>query len=251
MISAIKSTQTASFNMKLHERIKGNFKDNEYIVKVQSNPYKLYLYSINPNPGTCALLVKGENNDKALIHPNSFPYFNLSLSPYNSLVHKDHHFSMWEVGFRYIGTLLEAYLKKDSTDLYKSFSLGADVVYKNDACYQFIISRPEFAFVHYTVLPGENVIDIGKNFLINDNMILENNKQVSGFYDVKPGQIILVPTVFAKKIIFYIDKDSFLPLVQEMYDDKGLYSKIEFSSLVRNPKFAADEFTRKKKEYGF
>jgi outer membrane lipoprotein-sorting protein len=48
-----------------------------------------------------------------------------------------------------------------------------------------------------------------------------------------------------------VDKLSFLPMVQIVYDDKGLYSRIEYSSFVMNPAFTEEDFSKKNKKYGF
>jgi len=49
----------------------------------------------------------------------------------------------------------------------------------------------------------------------------------------------------------YIDKTNYLPVVQIIYDDKGLFGQYEYNSLIVNPVFAPDEFTSKFKDYKF
>jgi outer membrane lipoprotein-sorting protein len=82
-------------------------------------------------------------------------------------------------------------------------------------------------------------------------MVLENNPKLKNYDDVKEGQSIKVPSVFGKKITFYVDKRTYLPMVQIVYDDKGLYNRIEYSSCVINPVFREEDFSRKNRKYGF
>jgi len=48
-----------------------------------------------------------------------------------------------------------------------------------------------------------------------------------------------------------VDKEAFLPLKMEIYDDQGLYEKYEFSELKVNTKISAEEFSQDFSEYGF
>ena len=57
--------------------------------------------------------------------------------------------------------------------------------------------------------------------------------------------------MFARKIVFYVDLQSHLPLVQEIYDEKGFFEKYEYKSFVLNPAFDPQEFTSEYKDYGF
>jgi outer membrane lipoprotein-sorting protein len=101
------------------------------------------------------------------------------------------------------------------------------------------------------VQPGETVVTIGEKLKVNDHMILEINPAIDDYEDVKAGQVIKVPNSFARKIILKIDKKSFLPMAQTVYDEKGLYSVVEFSNFIANPKLTAEDFSPENPEYGF
>jgi outer membrane lipoprotein-sorting protein len=51
--------------------------------------------------------------------------------------------------------------------------------------------------------------------------------------------------------VLYIEKATFLPLFQKMYDEKGLFSQYEFYNLELNAPIAPEEFTRNYKGYSF
>ncbi|MEP7168384.1 MAG: DUF1571 domain-containing protein [Bacteroidota bacterium] len=251
MMVAMKDVKTCSYVLDIQERIKGTFRYDEYIVKLNSAPYKAYAYSVNPNPGAEGLLIEGENNNKAYINPNRFPYITLSLSPYSMLLRKNHQYTILQLGFNFIHKVFEGYLKKYGNTLYDNLHLEQDVISKGRIYYQVVIEKNDFHFEDYKVQPGENMVSIGQKLLLNDYMILEANPEYKHFDDVKAGDVIKVPSVFGKKIILYVDKVTFLPLVQIIYDNKGLYGRVEFSSFVLNPNFTEMDFSKNNKKYGF
>ena len=82
-------------------------------------------------------------------------------------------------------------------------------------------------------------------------MILEKNKKIDDYFDISIGQIIKIPNDYAPKMVLYIDKKLNLPLVIEVYDDKGFYERYEYRKLEFNPIITNEEFTPDFKEYGF
>ena len=51
--------------------------------------------------------------------------------------------------------------------------------------------------------------------------------------------------------VIYIDKQTNLPLITRVYDDKGLFESYEYINLQLNPVIKDEEFSRKYKEYHF
>jgi outer membrane lipoprotein-sorting protein len=95
------------------------------------------------------------------------------------------------------------------------------------------------------------VTAIAKRFHVNDQMILELNKNIGDFDDVAAGQVITIPNTFARKLILHIDKKNMLPVKQYIYDLKGLYSQAEFKSLRVNPPLTEMDFNKENPQYGF
>ena len=118
-------------------------------------------------------------------------------------------------------------------------------------CYILQINDPTFAFTNYTVKSGQSLYDIAREKLVAEYMILENNKGISDFFDIKTGQVLKIPTSYSKKTTLYIDKKTNMPIYQKMEDNKGLFEEYEFYNLGINPTFAPNEFTEDYVEYGF
>lgn len=251
MMAAMKQVKTAGFVLDINERIKGEMRHDQFVVKLHTAPYKVYAFSVTPNPGAEALYIEGENGGKAVINPNMRLIPTLHLSPYHSILRRNHQFTLKHFGFEYVHEVCKGYLQKLGKRFYSHLHLGEEVTFNNQKYLSLILQTDEFKWVPYTVQKGENLVSISEKLLVNDYMILENNPKLKNYDDVKEGQVIKVPTVFGKKIIFYVDRRSYLPMVQIVYDDKGLYSRIEYSSFILNPAFTDEDFSKKNKKYGF
>lgn len=251
MLHAIEQVKTATYDLVLHERINTQFKESEFKIKLMVMPYKLYAVSAYPNTGAEALLIKGNNNNKALINPNRFPFINISLNAQSNLLRKNHHYTFLDVGFSYVEKIVKGYIKRDSLQFYKALRFYENMEYNNKEYYILEINYPDYTYVTYTALKGETLTDIANKLLVNDYKILSINPQIKYYDEVKAGQKIKVPNVFAKKIVLYLDKTTLLPLVQNVYDEMGLFGRYEMRKFILNPIFEKDEFVSTFRGYRF
>jgi hypothetical protein len=251
MMDAIERVNTASYTLLMHERVSDKFRDSEFKVKLHVKPYKLYALSIYPHNGAEALLVTGENNHKILINPNRFPYINISLSPQSSMLRKNHHYTLNDVGFAYIEKILKGYLKRDGDEFYKVLRFTENIEFNGKSYYMLEMDYPTYAVINYTVKEGEDISSIAEHILVNDSKILSLNPQIDGYDGVKAGDVIKVPNAFSRKIVLYLDKTNLLPMVQNVYDEKGLFGRYEIHDFILNPVYSQDEFSSGFKGYGF
>lgn len=250
-ISAMDNVRSARYALKKTERIKGKLIDSENKVKLQLSPYKIYLLSLYPNPGAEILWRKGENDNDVLVSPNKFPYFTISLNPYSGLLREGQHHTILDLGFGYMSNILKSYIRKFGPKFFSNASLDGEVIWNTKKYYKMVIENTSFSYFNYTVKKGDNLPSLASFFFINDYMIMDNNQEIDNYNNIKPGQIVKLPNTYAQKIIFYIDKETYLPLMQAIYDDKGLYEKFEISNLIINPQIPPAEFSPSYKEYSF
>ena len=251
MLDAVNAFKCGKYVLHKEERIDGKMFSTEMIVKVNSSPLKIYSYSINPDPGAEILFLAGMNNGNVLVKPNKFPYVNLNLSPFGSILRKNQHHTVYEMGFSYIGSIVSHSILTKQKEFYSSLSYAGETDWKGKSYYKLVIDNTTYAIENYTVLQGENLYIIGRKLFVGDYEILSLNKNISDFDDVKPGQVIKVPNSYARKIELYLDKTNYLPVVQVIYDEKGLYAQYEFSSLLVNCDIKPEEFTSTYKDYKF
>jgi len=251
MILSIEGIETLRYTLLQNERIKGEMVAGKQDVKLSLKPFKVYIYSHVPNEGAEVLWVSGKNGGDALVNPASFPYINLNLDPYGSLMRNDQHHTLHKTGFNYLKGIIEFALDTAGADFGKYFSCKDVVQVSGRACYKVVIEYDQFNYLNYTVKKGQTILDIAEERLINEYMIVSVNPGVDDYNDVSEGQKIKIPVVYVKKSILYIDKINYLPIKQVMYDDKGLFEEYEFLNLKVNSTIYEEEFTEGYKDYNF
>ncbi|MDF2437431.1 MAG: hypothetical protein K0Q95_1807 [Bacteroidota bacterium] len=248
IFDAISTVKTLKYSLQCNERIKGRMQHSESKVKLQINPRKLYL-NIR---GVEVLWAQGENNGDALVNPNAFPYINLNLDTYGSLMRKDQHHTIHEMGYHYLADILKDGMKRaGENNIDKYFKILGEEKYNGRDCYKLSISFPDFEWINYTVKKGENLTTLSRKLRVSEYMVLENNPKVTSFNDVKEGQVIKVPNAYAKLTLLLIDKEYLLPVNNKVFDDKGLYETYEYYELQVNPTIAPEEFKKNYKDYHF
>lgn len=251
MIASINTTQQVFVHNTKVERQGLKMVKGETIMKVQHKPYKLYMFQIEPNKGTEILWVTGWNEGKAHVSPKSFPYVPLNLDPYGNIMLKGQHHPIFHAGMLHFGKVVSGLYKRYGSDFDKYVKHKGMKDYKGRKVHVLELAYDDYHFVDYTVKSGDNVLKIAEKLNIPAYKVVELNASVKGFFDVTPGQVIKVPSIFAKGATFYIDSQDYLPRMYAVYDDKGIYEKHDFIKLRKNPNFKSAEFTTDWPEYGF
>ena len=247
LLTAIDKIQTLKWTLKVVERIKGKEKHYGSSVKMCVKPRKLYINI----KGTEVLWIEGQNNGKALIHPNSFPFFNMNLEPMGSLMRDGQHHTIHEMGFAYMGDIIRNFVLKAGNNFNESFTYLGEEDHNNVKCYKISMKTLNFKFVDYAVKKGETMIAIARKLKVSEYMILENNPKCDDYNDIKEGDVIKIPSAYAKNVTLHIDKLYYVPVGIKVEDDKGLYEQYEYFYLQYNPKIADEEFTKTYKDYKF
>jgi len=248
MVKAVAEVKGLKYDLKLVERIEKKFNFFGSSVKLNRKPRKLYLNA----KGIEVLWVEGKLGGDALVNPNSFPYINLHLDPSGSLMRQDQHHTIHEAGFDYFSSIIDANVKKSGDRFEQYFIPNGEETINGRLCYKIIINNKDFGAVNYTVQKGENLISIARKLFVGEFMILRMNKpKVDDYKDVKAGQVIKVPTAYAKYVLLYVDKQNFLPIGVRVFDEGGLYEQYDYSNVQVNPVFEENEFTKDYKDYDF
>lgn len=251
MLAATDKVQTLKFKLKKAERVDGKMMTGEQDVKYQQSPRKTYAYLHHPSKGTEVLWIKNANHGKVLVKPTSFPYISVSLSPFGSILRKNNHHTVHEVGFDYVAGIIRSIAGKAGSQFDDYFLYQGEVMFDNRPCYKILVDYQPYAYVTYTIQAKENLPAIASKLYVSDYMIRQLNPEIDDYDDVEAGQQIKVPNAYARNTLLYIDKEHSLPVMQRMYDENGLFAQYEFHKLQVNPTIAAEEFTRQYKEYNF
>lgn len=251
MMVAIGEIKTMRYTLSQSERIDGELGSAKQDVKVAFNPFKLYIYNYAPNDGAEVLYIEGKNNGNALVNPGSFPYINLNLDPYGSILRKGQHHTMFESGFDYLKGIIQSAMDTTGEEFDKYFKLEGTGMQDGRACHKVVITFDAFGYVNYKVKKGQDIMDIAKELNVSEYMIVRKNEDVDWYDDVNEGQVIKVPNAYCKKSVFYIDKINKLPIKSEMFDDKGLFEKYGVSNLKVNTIITDAEFDEDFEDYDF
>ena len=247
-LKSIKEIKGLKYHLNITERGKKGYNFYESNVKFNRNPRQIYLYI----KGIELLWLQGKNSGKALVKPNSFPFFNLNLDPMGNLMRQDQHHTLNEMGYDYFAAIIEYNKFKIGDKFDEYFKLVGEEKINNRNCYKIIIDNKDFGYVDYKVGEHESITTIARKFFIAEYMILEKNPKFNDYFDLlKKGQIIKIPTWYCKSVVMFVDKQYFLPISLKIIDDKGLFEEYNYHSLIVNPTFVEGEFTKTYKDYKF
>lgn len=242
---------TLQCRVKRIERVNGQMESGDVRVKVNAKPHKIYVYNLTPNEGTELLWKENWNDGRVFIHPNQFPWVNLSLSPDGGQMLKDQHHHLKTTGFVCIHRVLKRLVAGHAHDFDQRVTYVGKEKWYGKLHDVIKITHADYKVVNYTVKPGDNLLKIDEQLTVPCYKLLELNPGCADYYDVTAGQTIKVPNEYAKEILLFIDPDTHLPVVQLIYDDRGLYEKYEYSEIKLNPRFSTVEFDEENEAYGF
>ncbi|SMD33039.1 Protein of unknown function [Reichenbachiella faecimaris] len=243
--------QSLTYTITKQERIEGQLTKQISFTKMQKNPYKVYLRQSFPNDGMEVLYAENENNDKALINPNGFPWLNLKLNPRDGIMRNDQHHTIFQSGFDHVISILEYLCEKYENEIDEMVDYKGVVDQKGRRAYAISFSNPYFEIVNYTMEEQESIEDVAAKYKLSAYMILEQNPKIKDYEDVENGQVIKIPNDYSPKLNLIIDAEQFIPLKMEVWDNQGLYEQYEYAEVVINPEFDSMEFREDFAGYGF
>lgn len=240
-----------TYTITKQERIEGKLTKQVSFTKMQKSPYKVYLRQSFPNDGMEVLYVENENNNKALINPNGFPWLNLKLNPRDGIMRNDQHHTIFQSGFDHVVSILEYLCDKYQDEIDEMVVNNGLVNQQGRKGFSISFNNPYFEIIDYTIGEQESIEDVAVKYRLSAHMILEYNPKLKDYEDVESGQVIKIPNDYSPKLNLVIDAEEFIPLKMEVLDDKGVYEQYEYSKVAINPTFNNAEFTEGFDGYGF
>ncbi|MFM2047964.1 MAG: hypothetical protein RI955_510 [Bacteroidota bacterium] len=244
MLLAVKNHTSASYNIDTYERLidKATLQHGRSFTKEAVNPIKLYLKVFDESAnGTELIYIENENNNKVRVNAGKWIPV-LKLSPYNSMILKDQHHTLFSAGFGFLYRIMLNAKQTSINNFDSVFTYQGDVVWNGRNCYKLQLIDKNWKRIYYQPKKGETPLSIGKRLFIPEYSMLEMNKNITSIVDEIDEKQIIIPSSYAKKVILYIDKTNLFPIYQEMHDDKGLFERYEITNLKVNPAFTADDF---------
>ncbi|OFY25111.1 MAG: hypothetical protein A2W98_07320 [Bacteroidetes bacterium GWF2_33_38] len=238
MFTEISKISTIKYTFKNTERINGKFLSGEIQVTYNTKPKKIYILMQKPTQGVEILFQDGINNNSAIYSPNGFPFIKLYLDPYGDMMRKNNHHTIHEAGMAYMAKIL----KQTYTKYPSNFKYVGDVIWEGKNCHKIEIDILTYKIVSYTMKEKETIKSISKALNISDFKILELNNDIDEYNYSQTGKSIKIPSCYAKKMELYIDSETFLPVFQKIYDEKGLFEQYEYLNIEVNKKLNENVF---------
>ena len=239
------------FTLYRSERVDGKQVIGSFNGKLCMDPFMIYIKNMVPNEGSELLYKEGENNNKAWVNPDIFPYITMSFYPESNLLKAGGHHTLKDAGFDLLDEIFRSYEKTYKDELFNYISNKGLVKWNNSNYYKVILNYPDYKIETYRTKENESLLKIAKNKLLNSYKLTELNPSYKENKTIPEGKDIAIPNAYAKRFIMYIDSKTFLPLYQEIYDEIGLYEKYVYKNVVFEEQIPKEEFSIDYKEYGF
>ncbi len=246
MLDSIKHVKTLRLHINAIERLGSTFSSASSEIKLRTNPRQLYF--INRQKKLELLYVQNQNENKAIIKLNRLP--NLHLDPTGNMMRKNQHYTIHELGFEFIGQSIALTLAKDKQGL-NNFSYKGKVKKFNYNCYLIQYENLDYTYVEYTVGNKETASSIASKLVVNDYLLRYKNDLLNDFGFLKKGTVLIVPKLYCKKAVLFIEEKHMLPIAVSLYDDIGLFESYEYPHMTVNQPIKDEEFSKNNKEYHF
>lgn len=249
MIDSTKNIKTLKFNLIALERVREKYLKAASQIKISYSPSKT-IYFIDPEKKIEVLYIEGKNNNKAYVKHPLLP-FGIFLDPSGSMMKKDHHYTIHELGFEYIASTIQLALSKEQSKYLNHLHYLGIHEKNGKQCHTLMYESSKFDYMAYTIKTKETVVSISRKLNINEYILRDKNKLYDEFGYLKTGSTILVPTMYCKKAFLYIDIHTFLPVSVNLYDDKGLLESYDYTEVKKNIVFSPHEFDKHFKNQKF
>ena len=220
-----------------------------------ARPFKLYYKKLNaPHRGREVLYADGWNDGKLKVSLRVWPMnLGVNINPHGDLAMADNKHPIDESSLIYfVRVVLDNFRRADEC---------GEVIAEYGG-YETILGRPSHrvrivtsqAVSSYTLLRGETLWDVAKRFEVAMAPVLHENRELGWAVpgDAKAGQTIRVPRYYAARIDLWIDDALSLPLVAEIYDERGeMFERFEHHDLRVNVGLGPLDFSPTNPAYKF
>ncbi len=248
MFDSIRCMKSVQYKITSVERHAKEFVKASTEIKLQIQPRKLYFHNIAKkveilyNPDISA--------SKALVKTGSLPYIPVLLDPTGSIMRKNQHYSIHELGFAFIGKALALTISKDPQGL-SNFVFHGKCQKNNRACYFIEYNNNQFAYQEYKVGHKETVTSIAIKLNVHEHILRYKNNLHNDFGYLKSGLVLQMPNLYIKRAVIYIDEKTLIPVSIGAFDEIELFEVYDFSDIELNKRFTDLDFDRNNKLYHF
>jgi hypothetical protein len=227
----------------------------ETLLTKWARPFKVYYKRLSaPHLGREILFVEGWNNGKLKVGVHAWPIdIGVNVNPHGELAMADAKHPIDESSLIYlVGMVVDNFHRAEQRGEAMAEDQGRDRILGR-GCRRLRIFTSQ-SMTNYTIAHGETLWDVEKKFSVAMAPILYENRGLGWMTpnDARPGQTIRVPRYYAARIDLWIDDTLSLPLVAEIYDERGtMFERFEHRDLRVNVGLGPRDFSPSNPAYRF
>lgn len=231
MHQKMESLTSHRYHLKLEERrLENTTHKAEMYISVKEHPLQVKAELLAPQEGI--LVEYNEQIDKhhAVITPQKWiPSVNFRRNIDGSLLRRGH-YSIHETSLTYFDKLIQrAEQLLEQRGVYQqALYLKGMAQLEGQACFQIELIDPQYQLRWYRVKPGESLLSIAREQVLNPYKILELNAGLESYGVLNSGQEIRIPSSIGQRCVIWVDQHNYLPRQIEVYDEKGLFERYSF-----------------------
>jgi hypothetical protein len=220
-----------------------------------ARPFRVYFKRLSePHIGREILFAPGWNSDKLKVSVHAWPInLRVNLNPHGDLAMTDCKHPVDESTLIYlVESVLGNFRRAEERGEAMAENQGRETILGR-SCHRVRILTSQ-SVTPYTLLPGETLWDVEKRFDAAIAPLLHANRDLGWTTpgDARPGQTIRVPRYYAARIDLWIDDALSLPLVAEIYDERGaIFERFEHRDLRVNVGLGPQDFSPGNPAYSF
>jgi hypothetical protein len=247
--STIKNN-TLEYDFKMQERWMGKTNKAENHTKLSISPYSVYMkFSVSSSPAKEVLYNPALYGSKAQVNIGKY-IPTIGLEPLGNKMRSGQHHTLLDGGVSTINRLMQKTYITHAKEMEANAVIEPLVVFMGKNCLKMTLNSTTFAYSKYVGKKGDNAAKLAKDKLLSEYLILEKNN-LSNYEESLEGRTILLPNLYNKKSILYLDLETHIPIHQEFYDDMGIFEQYTYFNIKQNPVFNALDFNKDNKTYGF
>jgi outer membrane lipoprotein-sorting protein len=252
MFDSVYALEYVKFEMLSKERIEGEMMKSHSVGVVQYQPRKIFIRGFDEEKVLLneLLYVAGENEEKVLISPNGFPYFNLNLDPLGSTMRNNHHLTILEAGGRYLVDMLKLGLDgyvQNGDQISDRFTLYKE----NTGEIKLVLNNKDYEIRSYKIEQKQSIRDFCFIKGISEYKMIEINEGMEISDHLEIGQEVKIPNMYAKKFELIIRESDYVPLQVRIFDDQGLFAEYKYLEFNTDPIISNQTFSSGNPAYTF
>ena len=246
--SVLRCSNGIEFKAELKARMKGEDYHQVALFKIQRVPLKIYYRQYERNQIEL-LYDETVNKKKALVNPAGFPYANLHLSPYSSLILKRQHHSIFEADPTYI--LEQVFYMFEQCNPDRCLISLSDTSINGVTLQKIYYKNTHYTIKQIHVQREMDLLQLADYYNVNFYSILFQNEDLDLGSSLKNGEMVKIPSSYAKSIELLIDpqKKQLHSILVE--DHEGFFESYRYLWFRNNVVFSPLDFSTDNSEYNF